>query len=48
MAPQTYKNAEEAGATRVEFGIEWQAVEQLGVLSAAACSSPRYVWAALS
>lgn len=28
---ETYKNAEEAGATRVEFGIEWQAVENLGV-----------------
>ena len=28
---ETYKNAEEAGATRIEFGIEWQAVENLGV-----------------
>ncbi|MEK6328318.1 MAG: hypothetical protein AABM66_12470 [Actinomycetota bacterium] len=28
---ETYKNSEEAGATRIEFGIEWQAVENLGV-----------------
>jgi hypothetical protein len=28
---ETFKNAEEAGATRVEFGIEWQAVENKGV-----------------
>lgn len=28
---ETYKNAEEAGATRTEFGTEWQAVESLGV-----------------
>jgi hypothetical protein len=28
---ETYKNAEEANATHVEFGIEWQAVENLGV-----------------
>ncbi|MEM9405872.1 MAG: hypothetical protein AAGA81_07540 [Acidobacteriota bacterium] len=28
---ETFINAEEAGATRVEFGIEWQAVESLGV-----------------
>jgi hypothetical protein len=26
-----FKNAEEAGATKVEFGIEWQAVEKEGV-----------------
>jgi hypothetical protein len=30
-ARETYKNAEEAGATRIEFGLEWQAVESLGV-----------------
>jgi hypothetical protein len=29
-AREFLKNAEEAGATRVEFGIEWQAVEKLG------------------
>lgn len=28
---EVYKNAEEAGATRIEFGIEWQAVENKGV-----------------
>lgn len=28
---ETYKNAEEAGATRIEFGVEWQGVENLGV-----------------
>ena len=28
---ETFKNAEEAGATRVEFGIEWQAVDNKGV-----------------
>ncbi len=28
---ETYKNAEEAGASQIEFGIEWQAVENLGV-----------------
>ncbi len=28
---ETYTNAAEASATRVEFGIEWQAVETLGV-----------------
>lgn len=28
---ETFKNAEEAGATRVEFGLEWQAVENKGV-----------------
>lgn len=28
---ETFMNAVEAGATRVEFGIEWQAVEKLGV-----------------
>lgn len=28
---ETYTNAAEAGATRIEFGIEWQAVESLGV-----------------
>jgi hypothetical protein len=28
---EAYTNAREAGATRVEFGIEWQAVENLGV-----------------
>lgn len=28
---EAYTNATEAGATRVEFGIEWQAVESLGV-----------------
>jgi hypothetical protein len=28
---ETFLNAEEAGATRVELGIEWQAVENLGV-----------------
>jgi hypothetical protein len=28
---ETYKNAEEADATKVEFGVEWQAVERLGV-----------------
>lgn len=28
---ETYKNAVEAEATRIEFGIEWQAVENLGV-----------------
>ena len=28
---ETYKNAEEAHATRVHFGIEWQAVESKGV-----------------
>jgi hypothetical protein len=33
MAPQTYKNTAEDGATRVEFGIEWQAVEQLGAVA---------------
>jgi hypothetical protein len=30
-ARETYINAVEAGATRVEFGIEWQAVENKGV-----------------
>src|SRR5688572_15122875 len=30
-AREFLKNALEAGATRVEFGIEWQAVESLGV-----------------
>lgn len=28
---ELYKNAVEAGATRIEFGAEWQAVEKLGV-----------------
>lgn len=28
---ETFKNAEEAGATRILFGIEWQAVESQGV-----------------
>jgi hypothetical protein len=28
---ETWKNAEEAGATRIEYGIEWQAVENRGV-----------------
>lgn len=28
---ETWVNATEAGATRVEYGIEWQAVENLGV-----------------
>jgi hypothetical protein len=28
---ETYMNAVEAGATRIEFGIEWQAVENRGV-----------------
>jgi hypothetical protein len=28
---ETWKNAEEAGATKLEYGIEWQAVESLGV-----------------
>ena len=28
---ETYKNAEEADATRIEFGIEWQAVEDQGI-----------------
>ncbi len=28
---ETLKNSIEAGATRVEFGVEWQAVESLGV-----------------
>ena len=28
---ETYKNSIEAGAKRIEFGIEWQAVENLGV-----------------
>lgn len=28
---ETFKNAEEAGANRVEFGIEWQALENKGV-----------------
>jgi hypothetical protein len=30
-AREVYKNAEEAGATKIEFGIEWQAVEARGV-----------------
>jgi hypothetical protein len=30
-AREFLKNAEEAGATKVEFGIEWQAVEKKGV-----------------
>jgi len=30
-AREFFKNAEEAGATKVEFGIEWQAVEKEGV-----------------
>lgn len=30
-AREFLKNSEEAGATRVEFGIEWQAVEKFGV-----------------
>jgi hypothetical protein len=30
-AREFLKNSEEAGATHVEFGIEWQAVEQYGV-----------------
>ncbi len=30
-ARETYINAREAGATRVEFGIEWQAVANKGV-----------------
>jgi hypothetical protein len=30
-ARETYINAREAGATRVEFGLEWQAVESKGV-----------------
>src|SRR5438552_18431158 len=30
-AREFLKNSLEAGATRVEFGIEWQAVEKLGV-----------------
>ena len=28
---EAFKNAEEANATRIEFGIEWQAVESKGV-----------------
>lgn len=28
---EAWKNAEEAGATRIEYGIEWQAVESRGV-----------------
>ena len=28
---ETWKNAEEAEATRIQFGVEWQAVESLGV-----------------
>lgn len=28
---ETYVNAEDAGATRVEYGVEWQAVENHGV-----------------
>src|SRR4051794_39310939 len=28
---ETYINAAEAGATRVDFGIEWQAVQNVGV-----------------
>jgi len=28
---ETYKNAIEADATKIEFGVEWQAVETLGV-----------------
>jgi hypothetical protein len=28
---ETYKNSQEANATRIEFGVEWQAVENLGV-----------------
>ncbi len=31
MGARTYINAREAGATRVEFGIEWQAVANKGV-----------------
>jgi hypothetical protein len=30
-AREFFKNADEAGATKVEFGIEWQAVEKEGV-----------------
>jgi len=30
-AREFLKNAYEAGATKVEFGIEWQAVEKLGI-----------------
>ena len=28
---ETFVNAVEAGATRIQYGIEWQAVENLGV-----------------
>lgn len=28
---ETFKNADEAGATRIEFGVEWQGVERHGV-----------------
>src|SRR5687768_13554489 len=28
---ETWINAEEASASRIEFGVEWQAVESLGV-----------------
>ena len=30
-AREFFKNAVEANATKIEFGIEWQAVEQLGI-----------------
>lgn len=30
-ARETFKNADESGATRIEFGIEWQGVESKGV-----------------
>ena len=37
-----FKNAEEAGATKVEFGIEWQAVEKEGVYATAQLPSGKY------
>jgi hypothetical protein len=36
---ETYINARQAGATRIEFGIEWQAVENLGVYRRTICDN---------